>query len=84
MTENEKKALADLMWELSSPHSSEEIAEHLGCSRKHVWEVEKRALGKLKAMLIAEGKGDWATGLREPRGGEQGRIRTHIRDKNTR
>lgn len=84
MTEAEAKALAELEWELSAPHSAEEIAAHLGCSRKHVWEVEKRALGKLKALLIAEGKGDWASGLSEPRDGGQGRIRTYIKDKNTR
>ncbi len=50
LTKKEQAALEELVWELSAPHTLEEIAERLGCSIENVWKIEKRALGKLRAM----------------------------------
>ncbi len=51
LTANEEAALDDIVWELTGPHSTEAIAKRLGCSRKHVWEVEVRAMKKLRALI---------------------------------
>ncbi len=64
MTLAEQMALAELEWELSAPHTLEEIAAHLGVSRRTVRRVEARALEKIKGLLIG---GQWEDGgLREP------------------
>ncbi len=83
MTPAEEAALAELVWELSAPHSAEAIAEHIGCDRTTVWRIELAALNKMRERLQAEGK-DWSGPLKEPRESTAGRARTHIRDKNTR
>ncbi len=62
LTENERAALDELVFELSAPHTLESIADHLGMSRFAVARVEQRALRKLRA-LAGE---DWGGGLTEP------------------
>lgn len=64
MTPNEEAALAELVFELSAPHTLEEIAEHLGISLRHVSRIEARALAKLRGLL--EAHEDWGDGLSEP------------------
>ncbi len=64
MTPDEEAALAELVWELSAPHTLEEIAEHLGMSRRTVSRIEAQAFKKLRGLL-AEGP-DWQEGLKEP------------------
>ncbi len=62
LTPNEEKALADLVFELSSPHTPEEIAERIGCTARHVRRIEARALLKLRAEMPA----GWDASLIEP------------------
>lgn len=62
LTPNEAAALAELEWELSAPHTLEEIAQHLGCSLRHVSRIERRALEKLRANASDEFRGS----TREP------------------
>lgn len=83
MTPNEEAALEELVWELTAPHSAEEIADRLGIDRSTVWRIESSALEKMRNRLQAEGK-DWSGPLQEPRESTAGRARTHIRDKNSR
>jgi len=63
---NEALALAELEWTLSSPHTLEAIAEHLGVSRRTVARAEASALAKLKVLLGESEKEDFSEGLREP------------------
>lgn len=62
LTEDEAAALAELEWELSAPHSLQEIAEHIGCNHVTVWRIEKRALRKLQALTSE----DWKGPMRDP------------------
>ncbi len=63
MTENEEAALEEIMWELTSPHTQEEIAARLGVTSRTIRRIETRALAKLRELI--EGKG-WEEGLKEP------------------
>ncbi len=83
MTPAEEAALDELVWELTAPHSAEEIANRLGVDRTTVWRIEAGALEKMRKRLQDEGK-DWSGPLHEPRDSLSGRARTHIRDKNSR
>jgi DNA-directed RNA polymerase sigma subunit (sigma70/sigma32) len=56
LTPNEEAALAELEWELSAPHTLDEIAERLGKSRRTVQRIEQRALAK---MRDGAQKGEW-------------------------
>lgn len=51
LTPAEAAAIADLEWELTAPHTLEEIADHLGCNEKTVRRIEDRALDKLRSLL---------------------------------
>jgi len=62
LTPNEAAALAELEWELSAPHTLEEIAEHLGISRFAAARIEKRALAKMRAAM----PDGWEGRVREP------------------
>lgn len=62
MTADEEAALGELLFEVSAPHTLEEIAEHMGLSRFAVARIEDRALDKLRAAMT-EG---WEPALREP------------------
>ncbi len=66
MTPNEEAALAELEWELSSPHTLEEIAAHLGIRQRNVEKTEARALRKLRGLLEAKGIDRQGSFLREP------------------
>lgn len=44
--------MAELEFELSAPHTLESIAKKLGISFQQVSKIEKRALKKLKAMML--------------------------------
>lgn len=57
MTPNEERALADLVFEFTKPHTQEEIAEYLGLSRSAVVRIEERALGKLRGLTRASWQG---------------------------
>jgi len=37
------------------PHTLQEIAEEMGLSRERVRQIERQALAKVKAILIAQG-----------------------------
>lgn len=50
MSPNEQAALAELEWELSAPHTLEEIAAHTGLTLRSVARIEARALDKMRAM----------------------------------
>ena len=63
LTPNEAAALAELEWELSAPHTLAAIAQHLGCSLRHVSRIEARALEKMRALAPESFQG----GLSEPR-----------------
>lgn len=63
LTPNERAALAELEFELSAPHTLEEIATHLGVSVRHVTRIESRALDKMRSLIES---GDWEEGLQEP------------------
>lgn len=62
LTADEAAALEELLFELSAPHTQEEIAERLGLERYEVARIERRALAKMRE-LIADG---WKGPLREP------------------
>ncbi len=62
MTLEEEMAMADLIFELSAPHTQEEIAEHLGMPRETVRDIESRALAKLLSFVPP----GWDASLREP------------------
>lgn len=57
LTSDEQAALEELEWELSGPHTQEEIASRLGVSQKTVCVTEQRALRKLRAMLDPDWQG---------------------------
>ncbi len=56
MTPDEEAALAELVWRMTSPHTQEDIAAHLGVSQEYVCQVEKRAMAKLQAMTHPDWK----------------------------
>lgn len=63
LTANEAAALRELEFNLSAPHSAEEIAAHLGCSVRHVNRIETRALAKLRKRAAK----NWSPGdLHDP------------------
>ncbi len=62
LTPNEAKALADIEFSLTSPHTLEEIADHLGVSVMTVFRIEARALAKLRDLASDE----WQGGTRSP------------------
>ncbi len=90
----EEAALEELEWELSAPHSLEEIAARLGLSHASaVMRIEEQALAKMAAILRSEGKGEWEEGLQEPVtlhtrlyecGPTDGRTSARIEDRNSR
>jgi DNA-directed RNA polymerase sigma subunit (sigma70/sigma32) len=57
MTPNEEAALEELIWELTAPHTQEEIAARLGMRRELVSDIEQRALRKLRKLLKQRGLG---------------------------
>lgn len=61
LTKNEKAALEELIWEMTKPHTQEEIAKRLGVSQKTVHKIESRALKKLRELTSE----DWQDGLRD-------------------
>lgn len=83
MTPDEDAALEELIWEMSGPHSNEEIADRLKCSRQTVWRIEQEALAKMLRVLKREGKESWRGALREPRPTPEGRQPRRIRDKSS-
>ncbi len=50
MTPDEEAALAELVWEMTKPHSQGEIAKHLGIAQQRVSEIEQSAMAKLRAL----------------------------------
>lgn len=62
LTANEAAALEELEWELSAPHTQEEIAARLRLSRGRIAQIEAAALEKLRAFADP----DWLSGVREP------------------
>ena len=62
LTEKESAALEELVWELTAPHTLDDIAERLGVSRRTVSRIEAGALEKLREFAN-EG---WSGGLRDP------------------
>ncbi len=65
MTPDEAAALEELEWELTAPHTQEEIAERLGISQQRVDKLEKRALRKLRDLIDE----DWKPDKHTPGGG---------------
>jgi DNA-directed RNA polymerase sigma subunit (sigma70/sigma32) len=65
MTANEESALEELVWELTAPHTQEEISNRLGISQQRVDKLEKRALSKLRALV----DDDWKPDKPPPGGG---------------
>ena len=61
LTPNEEAALEELIWELSTPHTLQEIAARLGCRFQLVSQIEHRALRKMRESLKAKGtcETDW-------------------------
>lgn len=55
LIENEEGALREIMFDLESPHSLAQIADHLGCSREYVRRIEARALDKLERAARRRG-----------------------------
>jgi hypothetical protein len=55
-------ALAEIEWEISSPHTSEEISMRLGLDLRSVKRIEARALEKLRQHTSSR----WRGSLREP------------------
>ena len=55
MTPDEEAALEELIWELTAPHTVEEIGKRLGCRHQLVSQIQKRALKKLRALLEENG-----------------------------
>jgi hypothetical protein len=85
-TPDEIAALDELLFELTAPHTLQEIADRLGCSDVWAGKIETRALAKLRRAMTREGKEDWRGALLEPRGSEiadAGMTRTHIRDRSS-
>jgi DNA-directed RNA polymerase sigma subunit (sigma70/sigma32) len=70
VTKKEKAALRELertlAFDHTKPHTLEEIADFLGVSVPYIFEVEKRALAKMQALLREQGKEDWQGSLRDP------------------
>ncbi len=86
-TEAEELALAELVWEMTAPHTLEEIADWLGVSRRTVKRIEDGALTKIRGLVSP----DWESGLSEPDvlqkklyecGATDGRTRSRIKDSN--
>ncbi len=86
-TEEEELALEELVWEMTAPHTLEDIAEWLNVSRRTVKRIEDRAMAKLRGLVST----DWESGLSEPTvlqkklyecGATDGRTRSHIKDSN--
>lgn len=50
LTPNERKALRELEFELSAPHTYIEIAAYLGKDERAVRQIETTALGKLRDL----------------------------------
>ncbi len=71
---SEQLALSDLVFELTAPHTQQEISEHLGISQQRVSRLEKRALRKMRATLEAEGK-EWSGPLFDARPDTSERIK---------
>ncbi len=69
MTPNEDAALEELVWEMTAPHTPQEIAARLGITDRSVRRIEERALAKLAVMAAG---GGWEEGLREPPHGPSG------------
>ncbi len=63
MTPNEEAALEELIWEMTAPHTQEEIAARLGLTARTVRRIEAKTLKKLRGL--AEGRG-WEEGLKDP------------------
>jgi hypothetical protein len=89
MTANEEAALEELVWEMTAPHTQEEIAARLGIASRTVRRIEVRALAKLRD-LVGE---DWEDPDSPPAGpsgcsvfdsaiGADGRRRSRIPDRN--
>ncbi len=87
LTPNEAAALEEIVWELTAPHTLEEIAERLGTTHWTVLRIEQRALETMRSFV----DDDWQDGLREqPRlhtrlfecGPSDGRTKSKIRDGN--
>jgi DNA-directed RNA polymerase specialized sigma subunit len=51
LTDNEKAALKEIIWEMTGPHSQAAIAKYLGVGQQYVSEVETRVLRKMKTLL---------------------------------
>ncbi len=64
MTPDEEAALEELIWEMTKPHTQDEIAERLGVSQPTIHRIEQGALEKLRALV----SDDWESGLREDLG----------------
>jgi DNA-binding XRE family transcriptional regulator len=62
LTKNEKAALREILFEMTKPHTQEEIADHLGVSRRTVNRIEEGAMAKLRTLAVE----DWKDGLEEP------------------
>ncbi len=62
MTPNEEAALEELVWELTAPHTPQEIASRLGITDRSVLRIEERALAKLRRLAVS----DWEDGLKDP------------------
>jgi hypothetical protein len=85
-TPEELAALDEILFELTAPHTQQEIADRLRIANQRVSEIEARALETLRQILEDEGKADWRGALLEPRGSEiadAGMTRTHIRDRSS-
>lgn len=58
----EKKALDELVFHMTAPHTLEEIAEFLGCPLITVWRIEQEALRKMRKDV----HDDWESGTQDP------------------
>ncbi len=68
-TEQEHAALEELVWELTAPHTEEEIAGRLGIEARSVRRIQVRALKNLRHFAR---RGGWESGLSDPRVNHRG------------
>lgn len=62
LTRDEAAALEEIVFELTAPHTLEEIAHRIGYTVRGVQFIEQRALAKLRSLIAEE----WAGSLDEP------------------
>lgn len=54
LTAEERRAIDELIWELTKPHSAADIAQRLGLTRDRVNTIERAAIRKMRENARAE------------------------------